>query len=373
MGKYKKCFYYFFVIFISLFFIKNVNAETLSYNFPDVHFVIEVNSNYTAYYNIDINNAFAKYGKGILTFSYLSRTNSTDGIYQILVYLTNGKSYVCDIGNNFSSNLETSYYTINTANCSLDLSEYGIDKIAFVADPYPEFVYVHLSDVMSFTNDSSYEIIQAIQKNNYNTLLNNMYSSLETFRKRTNEQLTDLYYLIEDGNLSLEDFRERTNEQLADLYFLIEAGNSNISSTIDKTAKETQNKLNNIDTSINQVDDTLNNSDSSNATNSAGSFFSGFTTDTFGLTSIITAPLNLITSITSSTCSPVGLPIPFMEGQTLNLPCLRGIYEQHFGNLLDIYQIITFGIVAYWVCVRIFALVKDFKNPEHDEIEVMDL
>ncbi len=125
---------------------------------------------------------------------------------------------------------------------------------------------------------------------------------------------------------------------------------------------------------VNNVNDTLNNNDSSGATNEADTFFSGFETDTFGLTSIITAPLNLIGSITSSSCSPLPLKVPFLsENNTLNLPCFKSIYEEHFGSFLIIYQTITFGIVAYWVCVKIFNLVKDFKNPEHDEIEVLDL
>lgn len=113
--------------------------------------------------------------------------------------------------------------------------------------------------------------------------------------------------------------------------------------------------------------------DTSGANSEAESFFSGFTTDTHGLTSIITAPLTLIGNITSSTCSPLALEVPFVEGKTLNLPCMSTIYKKHFGSLLNIYQIATFGLVAYWVCVRIFALVKDFKNPDHDEVEVMDL
>lgn len=149
-----------------------------------------------------------------------------------------------------------------------------------------------------------------------------------------------------------------------------------------KKIGQSQNIINQNQTIINQnqqtnekidnVNDNLTNSNSEEATNEAGNFFSGFTTDTFGLTSIITAPLNLITSITSSSCSPVGVPIPFVD-KTLNLPCLRGIYEEHFGSFFTVYQTITFGIVAYWVIVRIFALVKDFKNPDHDEIEVLDL
>ena len=132
------------------------------------------------------------------------------------------------------------------------------------------------------------------------------------------------------------------------------------------------NKLDEQTNSINNLNDSLNNSDSSGATSEASEFFSGFTTDTFGLTSIITAPLNLIGSITSSTCTPLGLPLPYVN-KTLELPCMSSIYSQYFGSFFTLYQTITFGIIAYWVCVRIFNLVKDFKNPDHDEIEVLDL
>ena len=122
-----------------------------------------------------------------------------------------------------------------------------------------------------------------------------------------------------------------------------------------------------------KTNETLTDDDVGDSTNKANEFFSGFTTDTFGLTSIITAPLTLIGSITSSTCSPLGLKVPFVENKTLNLPCMSSIYQQHFGSFLTIYQTITFGIIAYWVCVRIFALVKDFKNPDTDKVEVLDL
>lgn len=167
-------------------------------------------------------------------------------------------------------------------------------------------------------------------------------------------------------------------------YADIEAGQSE---ALQKQQEEANNKLNDINNSIkNQIEqqkktneelkktnDTLTDDDVSDSTNKANEFFSGFTTDTFGLTSIITAPLTLIGSITSSTCSPLGLKVPFVENKTLNLPCMSSIYQQHFGSFLTIYQTITFGIIAYWVCVRIFALVKDFKNPDTDKVEVLDL
>ena len=123
---------------------------------------------------------------------------------------------------------------------------------------------------------------------------------------------------------------------------------------------------------LDTLNDNITNSDSSGATSNASGFFEGFTTDTFGLTSIITAPLNLIKSITSSTCTPLTLSMPFVK-QNVTIPCMTQIYRNYFGSFLTVYQLITFGLVSYWVCVHVFRMVKDFKNPEHDEIEVVDL
>lgn len=144
-----------------------------------------------------------------------------------------------------------------------------------------------------------------------------------------------------------------------------------INTTNQKLTEQNQ-KLDSVNSSIQETNDSINDDDTSEATNSAGDFFSGFTTNTHGLTGIITAPLTLIGNITSSSCSPLSVPLPFV-GENLSLPCMSSIYSRYFGNFYDMYKIITFGIVAYWVCVRVFSLVKDFKNPEHDEIEVMDL
>lgn len=146
--------------------------------------------------------------------------------------------------------------------------------------------------------------------------------------------------------------------------------------TILNEIKNNQNdykkELQDVNSSIQKTEQTIKDTDTQGAQDSAGGFFNDFTTDTHGLTAIITAPLTLISSITSKSCSPLVLPLPFVD-KDLTLPCMGAIYSQYFGSFLSIYQLITFGIVAYWVCVRIFNLVKDFKNPDHDEIEVLDL
>jgi|GEM_PF-2744863 len=145
---------------------------------------------------------------------------------------------------------------------------------------------------------------------------------------------------------------------------IIDNNNSNTQKIIDSNNQNTQ--------AIQDMNDTMNNSDTSEATSGAGDFFSGFSTDTFGLTSIITAPLQLIGSLTSSTCSPLGLTMPFVD-YSFYLPCMTSIYREFFGDWLDVYQTITFGVIAYGVCVQLFYMVKGFKDPENDQVEVMDL
>ena len=138
------------------------------------------------------------------------------------------------------------------------------------------------------------------------------------------------------------------------------------------SVEEVKTATNEVKQEIQSTNNTLNNDNVDESLTEADGFFNGFTTNTHGLTGIITAPLNAIQSLTSKTCSPLVLPIPFVD-KTLTLPCMRQIYSDNFGGFMNLYDVIIIGIVSYWVLVRIFTLVKDFKNPDHDEVEVVDL
>ena len=129
-----------------------------------------------------------------------------------------------------------------------------------------------------------------------------------------------------------------------------------------------QNAMNKNTTAVNDQTNTIKDSN----VDIDGSFFSGFDNNTHGLTGIVTAPLQLIGSITSSKCTPLGLPIPFVN-QTVELPCMSTIYTKYFGEFFSLYQTITFGMISYWVCVNIMFMVKGFKDPDSDRIEVLDL
>ena len=121
-----------------------------------------------------------------------------------------------------------------------------------------------------------------------------------------------------------------------------------------------------------EINNTLNNDDVTGATSTAESFFDDFQSDSHGLSGIITAPLRLIQSLSSSTCSPLSIPLPFVNTNA-TLPCMSGIYSTYFPTFLTLYQLITTGLIGYWVLIKLFGHVKGMQDPHDDRIEVLDL
>lgn len=103
------------------------------------------------------------------------------------------------------------------------------------------------------------------------------------------------------------------------------------------------------------------------------SFFESDETNFHGLSSIISFPIRFIRRIVSSNCTPLNLPIPY-TGETVQLPCFYSIY-QSIGNgaLLSIYQLITDGVISYYVIINFLSLIKNMRDPDNDKIEVFEL
>lgn len=155
-------------------------------------------------------------------------------------------------------------------------------------------------------------------------------------------------------NMTFYDSSQKISQDIQD-------AKDSINSNID-SMKEKQEETNN----------TIKDSNVSDASSSANSFFEDFEDKDYGLSGVITMPLTFINKITSGTCTPLSFSAPFVN-QDITLPCMYDIYTTYFGDFLSIYQTITFGIVSYWVCINIFQMVKNFKDPDKDEIEVLDL
>ena len=139
---------------------------------------------------------------------------------------------------------------------------------------------------------------------------------------------------------------------------------------VNFTGKYCQNGNQAVSDSVNNLNDSITND---NVDSGVGSdFFSGFNNDMHGLSSIITIPLASIQSLTSSQCTPIILPIPFTD-KNLTLPCMTTIYQEHIPTLLTFVQTCWYGILSYAILLDIFRIVKGFKDPDSDKIEVLDL
>lgn len=140
--------------------------------------------------------------------------------------------------------------------------------------------------------------------------------------------------------------------------------NPSVSGILEENKKQTE--------ELQEQTETIKDSDTSEAGESANSFFGDFEDNDYGLSDIVTMPLQFVKKMSSSTCSSLEFPVPFVE-QKVELPCMSSIYKKYFSAFLNLYQIITTGLIAYWCCVNMFRLVQNFKNPDNDEVEVLDL
>ena len=130
--------------------------------------------------------------------------------------------------------------------------------------------------------------------------------------------------------------------------------------------------LGNINDSLNDLNDNITNSDTSDSQDVIDGFFNDFQENDHGLSSIITAPLEFIRNLLGHSCQPLTFDLPFVE-KDVSLPCIKPIYQQYFGLFFNLYQVITTGIIAYAVGIRIFGIVKGLQDPQNDKIEVLKL
>ena len=120
----------------------------------------------------------------------------------------------------------------------------------------------------------------------------------------------------------------------------------------------------------------ISSSDLSQGSPLVSDLFTNFTTKDYGLSSIITAPIPLLQTLNNASCSTIELPLGMFGGQHDNrliLPCMAPIYSSMFGQFFTLYQSITTGFIAYYVGLAYFNKIKQLKDPDNDDIEVVDL
>lgn len=122
-----------------------------------------------------------------------------------------------------------------------------------------------------------------------------------------------------------------------------------------------------------KTNDTLNDSDTSGAQSDADSFFNNFDDgDTGSLMNLVKLPLKFLNSLNNS-CKPITLDTGYIG--TIKLDCLSTtLYNQSgFANWFNIISLVLNGVIMYGCIRKIISVVQKLKNPDDDEIEVMDL
>jgi len=147
-------------------------------------------------------------------------------------------------------------------------------------------------------------------------------------------------------------------------------------SEIIDNQKETNQKLDKVEQAIlgssSAITDTINDTNVDDAKGQASDFFVGFQDNDHGLSGVVTAPLEFLQSLTASQCTPLHFELPIVHNE-VDLPCMKAIYEEHFGIFFTLWQSITTGLISYHVCINLYKKVRDLQNPKNDRIEVLNL
>lgn len=193
------------------------------------------------------------------------------------------------------------------------------------------------------------------------------------------DNLTGTYYSVFCNNVPLsntQNFIIRFNHSVYPEFKILSLGqiSSNFNFYAEKdiaqAIQDNSDSINSVKDSVNDVKDSITNSNVDDASSSGGSFFEDFTTESHGLTGIVSAPLRLINKFTG-TCSSIHLSIWDSE---FDLPCGSTFFGlSDVKPFVDIVNVILGGLIAYGAARGIYKKVEDFKDPDNSKVEVIDL
>lgn len=313
-------------------FILNTHAKEISSIFNQIPAGnVQGVNNMTQYVNFNFNPGhWSNWGYGILRFNFsIIKVGGSSLAPLVVPSNVSATNFACDVSSTSTSN---STFTGSTysASCPMIMGPNGL-----------EFISIILTD-----NQQNEQGIYRITM-----------GSLLTFEK------------IEDVTLDTSSTTSAINNQITNdnnnTQNIINNQNSNKQDIINNQNQNTQAIVN----SQQDINNALNNDNVDSQ--QASDFFSNFQTDSHGLSGIITSPLRLIESLSSSQCSPLVLPLPFVN-QSATIPCMSSVYSK-FPTFYNLWQLISTGIIAYYILIKLFGHVKGMQNPNDDRIEVLNL
>ena len=130
------------------------------------------------------------------------------------------------------------------------------------------------------------------------------------------------------------------------------------------------NKIDETNEKLDDLNQSINDDNVSGATSTGNDFFDNFTdSDNGGISGIITAPLNAINAMLNGTCQPLSTTY---KGKTISLQCGTDMWNK-LSAIRDFLNLVLGGLLCYRICLKIFHIVQNLKNPDNDKVEVMNL
>ena len=317
------------ILFICPFF---VSAKAIaSYDFGNWDQAVNCNNGSNQISRGFNNRAWAGWGSGLLygTASVArtggSSTSDTPIIKFIKSISSNGQEYACYFGS-FSRNNSTQEDLVVSFYCPTQMGFNGLEGL-----------------VVGFTEQMDCE---------------------GTANFRANGTMT----FVQDDNLNVS----------VDTNGIISSTNSNtqavrdIGNQITGSVNNVRDSVNNVETSVEKVNNSINNDTTTGASTRANDFFSNFSQNNHGLSGIITSPLRLIQSITSSSCSPLVLPLPFVN-QNVQLPCMKAVISSNFPTFYLLFELVITGLMCYRLIINFLSQIRKLQDPEYNRIGVLQL
>lgn len=249
-----------------------------------------------------------------------------------------------------------------------------------------EYIYVPIT---FFTRNASYEL------NESSDTIYNVEASISVRALYSNGYMSSCYALefnknngkilykcnINSGGTYLNGFRIFINDNGLNSDYLEQVSYIGIGDTLDlelnsnssiiQNQEQTNDKLDDMNQTQNDIKDSINNNDTTGAEDSASGFFDNFSSEDYGISSIITAPLRAINAMLSNTCVAPGATY---KGQSFSLPCGSMLWNRPGGqDLRNFINIMYGGFLAYFVIRSLFLDIEKLKNPDSDKVEVQKL
>lgn len=157
----------------------------------------------------------------------------------------------------------------------------------------------------------------------------------------------------------------------SNFYSAGEIGISNVNFDVESNESINSN-IKDTNNTIKDTNDTIKDDNVEGSTSQGSSFFNNFYSGDVGsLTDIISLPLDYISHLNDS-CSSFVIPAGHLGNITI--PCLSSIWSNtSFANVINIASVLINGFICYKLLVNLFYFFKDLKDPDNDNVEVMNL